>query len=496
MDMTTEVPETRVKEEALERLVPIFVVAGIILVVLPLALFLGARLLLPGDGTRVVLDLARAKGSGLTVRPLTPRPDSLRIDDIVVAVEGRAIHAWLKDTLVAQWNNAQPGGNALLQYTVARSSGNVVVPVRLGPFPLAQALTPGWSVFVFLAYLLLVSVFVVARRPHLPSARMFVLVAAVMFANGVIFNLGLQVSDLLRGWPAALWLWGAVGMCGLMMATILHFTMVFPRRLPLLINHRAVLIPVYAGAWVFYGAFLFLRWPSAVSYVERFLLLLRGTTVFMVAYILLMLLTWFYSYRTSQSPADQRQLRWMIWGMAVALIPFMGLSLIPSAFGTGAPLGSNFGVVGLFLCAIPTAMTSAILRERLFDIDVIMNRTLVYGTLSGLLALIYFGSVLVLTEVVHTFTAGTRQDLVVVVATLTSAGVFQPLRRRVQALIDRRFFRSKYDAARTLQAFSARVRVEVDLQQLTANLVAVVDETMQPEHVSLWLPKLDRSQRT
>jgi K+-sensing histidine kinase KdpD len=104
--------------------------------------------------------------------------------------------------------------------------------------------------------------------------------------------------------------------------------------------------------------------------------------------------------------------------------------------------------------------------------------------------------VLVLTEVVHTFTARTRQDLVVVVATLTSAGVFQPLRRRVQALIDRRFFRSKYDATRTLLAFSARVRDEVDLQQLSADLVAVVDETMQPEHVSLWLPRLDRSQRT
>jgi hypothetical protein len=439
-----------------------------------------------------MLDLKRAKGSGLTVRPLVPEPDSLRENDIVVAVEGRAIHAWLQDTLAAHWNGAQPSAQMSLHYTVARSSGNVEVPVRLAPFPLLQAVVPGWSIFVFLTYLLMVSMFVIARRPDLPSARMFVLMAISLFSYGVIFNLGLQVSDLQRGWPAALWLWGAIGMNCLMMATFLHFTLVFPRRLPLLVNHPAILFLVYGGTWVLYGAFLVLRWPNAASYVERFLLLLRGTAISMVIYFVLILFSWFYRFRMSNSPMERRQLRWLMWGMAVGLVPFMGLSLIPSALGTGAPFGSNFGLVGLFLCAIPTVTTIAILRERLFDIDVIINRTLVYGALSGLLAVIYFSSVFVLTKFVRPLTGETQRQLVTVIATLTIASMFQPLRRRLQKLIDRRFFRSKYDATRTLQAFSTQVRDEVDLQRLTADLIAVVDETMQPEHISLWLPKQKR----
>ncbi len=114
--------------EKREWLLPVFVVATLILVVLPFGLFLGARLLLPGDGTRVVLDFEHAKASGLTVTPLRPEPDSLRMNDIVIVVEGRAIHAWLQDTLVGQWNLAKPSMQAPLQYTVARNLGNVVVP--------------------------------------------------------------------------------------------------------------------------------------------------------------------------------------------------------------------------------------------------------------------------------------------------------------------------------------------------------------------------------
>lgn len=224
-------------------------------------------------------------------------------------------------------------------------------------------------------------------------------------------------------------------------------------------------------------------------------MLFRGTAVFMVAYFILVLLTWLYSYRTSQSLKARLQFRWIMWGMAVAVVPFLAISLIPSALGLGPSLDSNYGVVGLCFCALPTAFTIAILRERLFDIDVIINRTLVYVALSGLLALIYFGSILLLTELVRAITGGTQRQLVTVVATLVSVGLFYPLRRRLQALIDRRFFRSKYDATRILMGFSTRVRDDVDLQHLTASLVAVINESMQPEQISLWLPKHDQRWR-
>ena len=130
----------------------------------------------------------------------------------------------------------------------------------------------------------------------------------------------------------------------------------------------------------------------------------------------------------------------------------------------------------------------AILRFRLWDIDILINRTLVYLMLTISLALIYFGLVIGLGALVRLFTGQLAQSpVVIVVSTLAIAAFFQPLRRRFQAIIDRRFYRRKYDAAKTLEAFSVTLRTETDLDRLSEQLVAVVEETMQPTHVSIWL---------
>jgi hypothetical protein len=140
------------------------------------------------------------------------------------------------------------------------------------------------------------------------------------------------------------------------------------------------------------------------------------------------------------------------------------------------------------IIALYVAVGTAIFKYRLYDIDAIINRTLVYGSLTGVLALVYFGGVTATQAIFQAFTGQEElPQLAIVASTLAIAALFNPLRRRIQSFIDRRFYRSKYDAAKTLAAFNTRLRDETELDTLSGDVVSVIRETMQPAHVSLWL---------
>jgi hypothetical protein len=160
-----------------------------------------------------------------------------------------------------------------------------------------------------------------------------------------------------------------------------------------------------------------------------------------------------------------------------------------------------FTVAVLGFAGVPVAIGFAVLKYRLYDIDVVINRTLVYGSLTAMLVALYFGSVATTQTILRALTGQTEQpQLAVVISTLVIAALFNPLRRRIQFFIDRRFYRRKYDARNTLQTFSARLRDETDLETLNNELAGVIRETMQPAHVSLWLrpdrpPKQGQAER-
>jgi hypothetical protein len=184
---------------------------------------------------------------------------------------------------------------------------------------------------------------------------------------------------------------------------------------------------------------------------------------------------------------ERLQLEWITYAAALTAFSF-AVSFLAGSVPEGQQAISDLfflmGVVGF--AGIPVAAAIAILKHRLYDIDTIINRTLVYATLTAALASVYVGGVLTLQLVFRALT-GQGSQLAVVASTLAAAALFGPLRRRVQGLIDRRFYRRKYDAARTLEAFSSRLRDETDLSALRANLVGVVEETMRPAHAALWL---------
>ena len=179
---------------------------------------------------------------------------------------------------------------------------------------------------------------------------------------------------------------------------------------------------------------------------------------------------------------ERQQLKWFTYGAVL-----LGVVLISEFFYTFPGVWESVKEAIAFNMLPPLTIGIAILRYRLFDIDLIIRRTLQYSVLSVLLALVYFGGIVILQRIFTSLTGQGQNQLVAVVSTLAIAALFLPLRRRVQDGIDRRFYRKKYDAAKVIAEFAATCRDETDLDRLTARLVEVVQETMQPESVSLWL---------
>ncbi len=184
---------------------------------------------------------------------------------------------------------------------------------------------------------------------------------------------------------------------------------------------------------------------------------------------------------------ERQQIKWFASAAALSLVwIFMFAFVVGQSILGGLPEAIVALSSLLVIPSIPIATGIAILRYRLYDIDRIINRTLVYGSLTAMLVVLYFGGIVVLQRMFVLLT-GQQSTLAVVASTLLIAALFTPLRRRIQSFIDRRFYRRKYDARKTLEAFSAKLRDEANLDALSDDLVGVVRETMQPAHVSVWL---------
>jgi hypothetical protein len=292
-------------------------------------------------------------------------------------------------------------------------------------------------------------------------------------------------------------------------AHVLLFMTQYPLYTPMQV---AQLLPVF---WIEFGAifwplfvlyfFLFPngravprwgRWPVGIMFVLHFLLqftallatvqalpgpviesLLVPFEFLIVGYLMFALACQIYRYVRISTLSERLQTKWFVYGFAAFMVITSPTFLLPE-------LTAEINLLGLTI--LPVSIAISILRYRLWDIDIIVRRTLIYGTLTAILAFLYWGGIVVLQRLM-TPLIGRESPLAIVASTLAIAALFQPLSRRIQNVIDRRFYRRKYDAQRTLQAFSQRMRDETNLDQLTGDVIGVVQETLQPEHVSLWL---------
>lgn len=270
----------------------------------------------------------------------------------------------------------------------------------------------------------------------------------------------------------------------LSLALVFLFFYLFPngRFVPLWTRWLVVLIVGYAAPTALFpnSPLSPENWP-ALPYAALFAILLLIGVAAQV-----------HRYRRVSSPAERQQTKWVVFGFTAALAGYLGVISIQLVFpslepGTLADLLGIAAALG-FMMLIPLSVAFAVLRYRLYDIDVVVNRTLVYGSLTAMLVATYLVGVTVAQAALRTLTGQTQQSqLLVVVSTLAIAAAFQPLRRRIQFFIDSRFYRRKYDARKTLEEFAAKLRDETNLDALSDDLADVVRKTVQPAHASVWM---------
>jgi hypothetical protein len=371
----------------------------------------------------------------------------------------------------------QPG-TACLNFQLVQADLHALHQLGLSPGFLA-AYQLGLDIATVLIYTSLAAL--IFRRRS--ADRMALFCAYMLVLTGSATYTGLLDVGLRTVAPAWYWPVGVVELLG--QVSLLFFFLIFP---------RGRFVPRWTRWWAVVAVLLEVRYIFLNDQLQASSNSGSGPIDFLalVALTLSLVGLQVYRFRRVSTLRERQQTKWVVFGFSVAIVGFILSYTLAHIFAEGMLQSSVFNIMVLgtityaFLLLIPISIAIAILRSRLYDIDVIINRTLVYGALTGTLALVYWGSVVLLQELFRPF-LGNSNDLAIVISTLAIATLFIPLRRRIQAFIDRRFYRRKYDAARTLEAFSRTARDEVDLDRLAGRLVEVVDETMQPAQVWLWL---------
>ena len=413
-----------------------------------------------------------------------------------------------RSTRVASWLAWSLACLGVASFVLAVILHIVTLPVRPpGSWGTGGMSTPVWAILPFFPFLI-VGVLIASRRPNNPIGWLSLAVGILWMLNNIATSyllIGLRMADpgtvpypaavgSLAGWlgPTAALLFGTFPIllfpdgrlpssrwrpvawfCGLVIASTIVLTALAPGPLS---DLRSVNNPfgLEGHPWVAdLNGIVGLLFP---------LCLLVSASSLILRYL-----------RSSQEVREQ--IKWLAFAASVIALAIF-VAVVQGTFFASAGAGSAEPLWGKLLqdaltfsfAGIPIAIGFAVLKYRLYGIDVVINRALVYGSLTIMLAVVYFGGV---TATQALFQALTTQEqlpqLAVVISTLVIAALFSPLRRRIQSFIDRRFYRRKYDARKTLEAFSARLRDQTDLQALNGELTRVVRETVQPEHVSLWL---------
>jgi hypothetical protein len=445
--------------------------------------FIYLHMITPSDGMRLSSGEELFTRNGVVVSPYSAGGQVLMDGDVVMAVAGQSLETWVNSLLVPGVSRPRWQVGDEITYTIERDGTTQDKLVGLGSLPVSAILSDYWGALLFAFVSQVVALFVLLRKPHDPAARAF-FIWALSGSHTYAWSFFIQVSDITSA--IGFWLFNLAtpGLWLIYWPAGLHMALVFPKRLPVVRRRRWLIPALYLTSFALYFALIawswvrtdsVLLWLNSRSMAES---IIAG--IFLAATLGMIV----YQYRTNLAYEDRVKMRWAVFGASVAgLTGLVFWIVLPTVTGETI-LSPN--LLGLIMLFFPISIAIAIVRHQLFDIDHIIRRTLVYGVLTTALLGIYFLSVILLQQIIRGLT-GATSPLAIVVSTLLIAALFNPLRGWVQESIDRRFYRRKYDEQQALAAFAATARDEVELDQITAELLLLVEETMQPDSLSLWL---------
>ena len=370
-----------------------------------------------------------------------------------------------------------------------------------------------WLVFAWIAWLAIVVPFALPFLAGLPGYRETLYRQNLLYAPSfrqlgitvdffASYYLGVVIADALICWSVAtLILWRKsrdwIGLLTALMLVFLgmQYIPLGPVLGPLKDYFSNVCVFLFfclfpngrfVPRWIRWLLLMCLVWDALLNFTPFNIWYLLGG----IGLVLIGIAAQVYRYRCASTAVQRQQIKWAIFGITLGLLleyaTYVPVLFFPALGHIVLMRWLNMFVFEYFFLCIPLSIGIALLRYRLWDIDVLINRTLVYGSLTVGLACVYFGLIFALQFLLRGL-INQNNDVTIVVSTLAIYALFRPLRHRIQNFIDRRFYRRKYDAAHTLAAFSAALRHEVDVGRLSEELVAIVQETMQPAHISLWL---------
>lgn len=450
------------------------------------------RFTLPGDGWLYPLNAPITGQQFILEAHLSDLPTELQSGDTLLAVDGRPIEDIVGEALRLQ---PQPPPawqvGSQVSYEVLQEGDDRTVAVTLESRTIIQYLRAARvmvSSYIAILANCAIALAVFLLRPRHRAAQFFLVYNAFALANVLSLLLGGQ-----NGAPAELYsyaYWPAMVFNVLIYPFILipamaHLFLIFPVvKRPMRRRPRTTVALLYGGSLFVMIPVLALNlsepllfWPQVLTY--------GGLIVYPIAAVIV-LASLIHTLLNSKSAQVVAQARWLMLGFVLSWVIGDGVLWFLVEGGVIPETPTVLLLMRLLVLAYPITLAIAILRYQLFDIEVIIRRTTTYALLTGSLLLIYFTSV-VLLQRLFTALTGQTSTAAIVLSTLLIAALFLPLRRRIQTVIDRRFFRQKYDAEQVLSQFAATARDETDLDALTAELVRVIQETMQPESVSVWL---------